>query len=63
MPGCRARWWPVPDAEGGDVVAEDGAPTDDEHEDPRGTMVLLLLFLALIVVMWIWAYYSLIVRG
>ena len=53
----------MPDAEGGDVVAEDGAPTDDEHEDPRGTMVRLLLFLALIVVMWIWAYYSLIVRG
>lgn len=36
---------------------------DVEHEDPKGTMVLLLLFLLLIAAMWVWTYYTLIERG
>jgi len=65
MPGCRERSWPVPDASAGDVAgeADAGDQADDGHEDPKGTMVLMLLFLALIIAMWIWAYYSMIVRG
>ncbi|MGI9646160.1 MAG: hypothetical protein ACR2O6_12715 [Ilumatobacteraceae bacterium] len=41
----------------------DAEVVDDEHEDPRGTMVLMLLFLLLIAAMWIWAYYALWSRG
>jgi hypothetical protein len=51
----------VPDDE---VATEAGAESaEQEHEDPKGTMVLLLLFLLLIAAMWIWAYYSMIIRG
>lgn len=55
----------MPDASAGDVAGDvdAGDQADDEHEDPKGTMVLMLLFLALIAAMWIWAYYSMISRG
>ena len=53
----------MPDIEADEPVDDGVAESDDDHEDPRGTLVLMLLFLCLIALMWTWAYYSLIARG
>jgi hypothetical protein len=47
----------------GEAVDDSADAVTDEHEDPKGTIVLMLLFLLLIAAMWIWAYYTLIERG
>ena len=38
-------------------------PTTEHHEPPRGTMVIVGLFLLLMIFMFGWAYLILIVRG
>lgn len=39
------------------------AEMGDEEVEPRGTMVLLLLFLLAIAVTWAWTYYTLLERS
>lgn len=49
--------------------APDGAETrveaegSDEEVQPRGTMVLLILFLLAIAATWVWTYYTLLERS
>ena len=53
-----------------DVVAEEAPGTvgdvavdEDEEFKPRGTMVIMLVFLALIALIWAFAYFTLLYRG
>lgn len=53
-----------------DVVAEetsapvgDVAVDDDDEFKPRGTMVIMLVFLAVIALIWVFAYLTLLYRG
>lgn len=41
----------------------DADPSTEHHEEPRGTLVIVGLFLAMSVFMFGWAYWLLIVRG
>ena len=41
---------------------ESGAPESEQELHPKGTFVLMLLFLALIAAMWIWMYITLVTR-
>ena len=43
---------------------DDAAESDETHEEhPRGSLLLLSLYMVLIAVMWVWAYWLLIGRS
>jgi hypothetical protein len=45
------------------IEAEMGIEVGDKEVQPRGTMVLLVLFLLLIAGTWAWTYYTLLERS
>ncbi|MCO8127209.1 hypothetical protein NHL50_08315 [Acidimicrobiia bacterium EGI L10123] len=45
------------------IEPEMGVEVGDEEVQPRGTMVLLILFLLTIAAMWVWTYYTLLERS
>jgi hypothetical protein len=60
----EARPDPIPDpSTGREVSAPQAAPEADGHEQPRGTLFLMLLFLILIIGFWTYMYLLMLERS